>query len=136
MNKQVLNGWVIAILALVAYFSIAILLTGEVALTAGVLFFVLLIWFLIYKLRYKNLGTLELVMRMYGDLKGAVERIKERVAEDEAPRRRSATRRRQGSTEQESRRAGTPKEAPIDRTYADRIERRIREARANQDRKS
>ncbi len=134
MNKQLLAGWLIVTLTLLAYFFIAILLTGEAYTSVGVLVFVLLIWFLIYKLRYKNLGSLELVRRMYGDLKDALERMKERVAEDPPPRRRSATRRRQGSTDQESRRAGTPKEVPVDRAYADLIERRIREARARQDR--
>ena len=33
----------------------------------------------------------------------------------------------------ERRKAGTPKEVPLDRTYADSIERRVREARARQD---
>ncbi len=72
-------------------------------------------------------------MRMYGDLKGAVERIKERVAEDEAPRRAAVSRRRQVLMNSESRRADTPKVVPVDRTYVDIIERRVREARARQE---
>ncbi len=133
MNRRFLAGWLIVILALLTYFFIAILLTGEAYTSVGVLFFVLLIWFLIYKLIYKNLGVLELVMRMYGDLKGAVERIKERVAEDEAPRRAAVSRRRQVLMNRESRRADTPKVVPVDRTYVDIIERRVREARARQE---
>ncbi len=134
MNRRFPAGWSVAILALLAYFFIAILLTGEVALPVGVLLFVLLIWFLIYKLGYKNLGSLEVVLKMYADLKDALERIKERVAEQEAPRRAAEDRRRQVSTEREIRRAATPKEVPVDRTFADLIERRIGESRARQDR--
>ncbi len=134
MNQKFLAGWVIVILVLLAYFFTAILLTREVALPVGVLLFVLLIWFLIYKLRYKNLGSLEVVLKMYADLKDALERIKERVAEQEAPRRSAEDHERQAPISRESRRAATPKEFPVDRTYADLIERRIRESRARQDR--
>lgn len=133
MNRQFPAGWLIVILGLLAYFFIAILLTGETYTSVGVLFFVLAVWFLIYKLSYKSLGNLELVMKMYADLKGAVEKIKERVAEDEAPRR-TATRRRQVLMERERRKADRPQETPTaDKKYADMIERRVREARANQD---
>ncbi len=134
MNKQLLAGWLIVLLALLAYFSIAILLTGEAYTSVGVLFFVLIIWFLIYKLRYKTLRNLEVVMRMYADLKGAVERIKERVAEDEAPRRAAATRRRQVLMNRERRKASRPKDPVADKESTDRIERRVREAKARQDR--
>ncbi len=70
---------------------------------------------------------------MYADLKGAVERMKERVAEVEAPRRVATSRRRQVSTRQERRKTDSSKEFPVDRTYADLIERRVREARARQE---
>jgi hypothetical protein len=133
MNQQLPTGWMIAILTLIAYFSIGILLTGEVALFVGVLLLVLVIWFLFCKVRYKDLGNLELVMRMYADFKGTVERIKERVAEDEAPRRAAATRRSQVLTDRERRKTESSKEVPVDKKYTDRIERRVRESRANQE---
>jgi hypothetical protein len=126
-------GWLILTLALLAYFSIASLLTGEVYTSVGVLFFILLIWFLIYKLRHESLGNVGLIKRMYADSTGAVERLKERLAEDEASRRAAADRRRQVLINQESKKTDTPKEFPVDRAYADLIERRVRESRAKQD---
>ena len=134
MNKTFPTGWAIATLALIAYFSIGILLTGEVSLLVGVLLFVLVVWFLIYKLVYKNLGNLELVTRMYTDFTGTLERIKERVAEDEARRRAAADRERQVLMQRESRRADRPKESSTaDKKYTEMIERRVRESRANQE---
>ncbi len=137
MNQQFPAGWMIAILTLIAYFSIGILLTGEVALLVGVLLLVLVVWFLFCKIRYRNLGNLELVMRMYADFKGTVERIKERVAEDEAPRRAAATRRRQVLTDRQSnrerRKTESSKEVPVDKKYTETIERRVREAKAKQE---
>ena len=133
MNKQSLARWAIFTLALLAYFFIAIL-TGEAYTSVGVLFFILVVWFLIYKLRYKSLGNLELIIKMYADFTGTLERIKERVAEDEARRRTAADRRRQVLIERERRKADRPKEAFTgDKKYADSIERRVREAKANQD---
>lgn len=133
MNKQSLARWAIFTLALLAYFFIAIL-TGEAYTSVGVLFFILVVWFLIYKLRYKSLGNLELIIKMYADFTGTLERIKERVAEDEARRRTAADRRRQVLIERERRKADRPKEASTgDKKYADSIERRVREAKANQD---
>ena len=61
MNSRFPAEWLIVLLALLAYFSIAILLTGEVYTSVGVLLLVLLIWFLIYKLRYRSVGNLELI---------------------------------------------------------------------------
>ncbi len=137
MNKQFPAGWVIAILTLIAYFSLGILLTGEVALFVGVLLLVLVIWILFCKIRYKDLGNLELVMRMYADFKGTVERIKERVAEDEARRKAAADRRRRVLTDRERnrerRRTESSKEVPVDKKYTEMIERRVRESRANQE---
>ena len=134
MNKQLLAGCLIITLTLLAYFTIGILLTGEAVLLVGVLLLVLLIWVLLYKLINKNLGNIELVMRMYADLKDTLERIKARVAKDEAPRRAATYRRRQGLTNRESRKADRPQESSTaDKKYADIIERRVREAKANQD---
>jgi|SRR5215210_2315032 len=133
MNKQFSAGWIIAILTLIAYFSLGILLTGEVALLFVVLLLVLVIWFLFCKIRYKSLGNLELVMRMYADFKGTVERIKERVAEDEASRRTAADRRSQVLIDRERRKTESSKEVPVDKKYTAMIERRVRESRANQE---
>ena len=137
MNKTFPAGWAIATLALIAYFSIGILLTGEVSLLVGVLLFVLVVWFLIYKLVYKNLGNLELVTRMYTDFTGTLERIKERVAEDEARRKAAADRRSQVLTDRERnrerRKTESSKEVPVDKKYTEMIERRVRESRANQE---
>ena len=95
MNRQFPAGWLIAILALVAYLFIGSLLTGAVSLVVGVLLLVLVIWFLIYKLIYKSLGDVETVTKVYSDFTRTLERIKERLAEDEAPRRAAVDRRRQ-----------------------------------------
>ena len=89
------------------------------------LLFVLLIWFLIYKLRYKNLGNLEGVMTIYYDFAGAVDRVKERLAEGQTPRRAVADRRRQVLMNRESRKTDTPKEFPVNRIYSNLIECRI-----------
>lgn len=133
MSRHFLAGWLIVILGLLAYFFIGLLLTGEASLVVGVLFFVLISWFLIYRLRYRSVGNLELVRKMYADLKRAVERLKERLTKDEAPRRVTTSRRRQAVINRESRKTDSSKEFPVDRTYADLIERRVREARARQD---
>ena len=137
MNQRSLAGWVIAILTLIAYFSIGLLLTGEVALFVVVLFLVLVIWFLFCKIRYKSLGNLELLMRMYADFKGTVERIKERVSEDEARREAAADRRSRVLTDRERnrerRKTESSKEVPVDKKYTEMIERRVREAKANQE---
>jgi hypothetical protein len=133
MNKQFSAGWVISILALIIYFFVGVLLAAE-AITIGVLLIVLVVWLLLYKSRYKSLGALELIVRMYADFKRTIERIKERVAEDEASRRVAGSRRRQALTEWESRSAGRPNEAPTaDKKYAEMIESRVREKEANQE---
>jgi hypothetical protein len=135
MNKTFPAGWAIATLALIAYFFIAVLLTGEVSLSVTVLLLVLVIGFLTYKLKFRRLRNLELIMRMYTDFTGTLERIKERVAEDEARRRAAADRERQVLMQRESRRADRPKESSTaDKKYTEMIERRVRESRANQDR--
>ena len=136
MNKTFPAGWAIATLALIAYFFIAILLTGEVSLSVTVLLLVLVIGFLTYKLKFRRLKNLELIMRMYTDFTGTLERIKERVAEDEARRRAAADRERQVLMQRESRRADRPKESSTaDNKYTEMIERRVRESRANQDKR-
>lgn len=133
MSRHFLAGWLIVIVGLLAYFFIGLLLTKAVSLVVGVLFFVLISWFLIYKLRYRSVGNLELVRKMYADLKGAVERLKERLAKDEAPRRVATSRRRQALMNRERRKTDSSKEVPVDKRYTETIERRVREARARQD---
>ena len=134
MNKTFPAGWAIATLALIAYFFIAVLLTGEVSLSVTVLLLVLVTGFLTYKLKYRRLRNLELIMRMYTDFTGTLERIKERVAEDEARRRAAADRERHVLMQRESRRADRPRESSIaDKKYTEMIERRVRESKANQD---
>ena len=136
MNKTFPAGGAIATLALIAYFFIAILLMGEVSLAITVLLLVLVIWFLTYKLKFRRLRNLELIMRMYADFAGTLERIKERVAEDEARRSAAADRERQVLMQRESRRADRPKESSTaDKKYTEMIERRVRESRANQDKR-
>jgi hypothetical protein len=133
MNKTFPAGWAIATLALMAYFFMAILLTGKVALSVTVLLLVLVIWFLTYKLKFRRLKNLELIMRMYTDFTGTLERIKERVAEDEARREAAADRRSQVLTDRERRKTESSKEVPVDKRYTEMIERRVRESRANQE---
>ena len=139
MNKTFPAGWAIATLALIAYFFIAILLTGEVSLSVTGLLLVLVIGFLTYKLKFRRLRNLELIMRMYTDFTGAVERLIERVAEDEARREAAADRRSQVLTDRERnrerRKTESSKEVPVDKKYTEMIERRVRESRANQDKR-
>jgi hypothetical protein len=133
MNRRFSAGGLIVVSTLLTYFFIAILLTGEVALPVAVPLLVLVVWFLIYKLRYKNLGNLEVVKRIYSDLKYAIHRLKERLAENQAPRRAEASRRREALINREIRKTDTPKVIPVDKKYTDLIERRVREAKANQE---
>lgn len=134
MKKQLPTGWSITLLTLLSYFFLGLLLTGEAYTSAGVPVLVLIVWFLIYKLRHKSIGSIELVTMMYGDLKGAVERLIERAAEAESLRRAAASRRKQVLTERENKRADRPIEGDTaDKKYAEIIERRVREAKAKQD---
>ena len=134
MNKQLPTGWSITLLTLLSYFFLGLLLTGEAYTSAGVPVLVLIVWFLIYKLRHKSIGNIELVTMMYGDLKGAVERLIERAAEAESLKRAAASRRKQVLTERENKRADRPIESDTaDKKYAEIIERRVREAKAKQD---
>ena len=134
MNKQLPTGWSITLLTLLSYFFLGLLLTGEAYTSAGVPVLVLIVWFLIYKLRHKSIGNIELVTMMYGDLKGAVERLIERAAEAESLKRAAASRRKQVLTERENKRADRPIEGDTaDKKYAEIIERRVREAKVKQD---
>ena len=135
MNERFPNGWILAILTLIAYFSIGILLSGEAALLVGVLLLVLITWSIIYKAHYrKSLGNRELVVRMYDDFRGTVERIAEKVAQVEV-KRRAAEHERQTRRERRDRRVSSTrtKEDPAVEKYAEMIENRVREAKVRQD---
>jgi hypothetical protein len=127
MYKQFPATWVLVISILATYFLTAILLTGQVAAPAGVLFLVLAFWFAIYKFRYKGLENRELVTKMYAGLKGTLEGIKERIAQEEVQRRAAAEREKQARGERERRRVSRPTRDPAVSKYAEMIESRIRE---------
>ncbi len=101
-----------------------------------VLSLVLLVWFLVYRLRCRDLGNRELVGRMRADLEGRLEGIKERMAQEEALRLAKLEHQEQARLEQERRRAegasrradGSPRRDPTVAKYADMIERKVREA--------
>ncbi len=143
MNNLLPTGRITAILTLIAYFSIGILMTGEVALLIGVLLLVLVTWFASYKVKYKNSGNLQLVTRAYADFKEAIERIVERVAQKEAQRRAAGdrerqTRRRRGRQARIERGGTRASSRPTDEDpavvrYADMIESRVREAESRRD---
>lgn len=136
MNQHFSFGWVIVTLAILAYFFIGVVLVEEAVLFVGGLLLVLVGWFLVYKLRYKNVGNRGLVARMYADLKAAVEEMKESVAEEKEPRRVARARKSQYLTQREERRTVRAEEAPSadENKYAEMIERRVREAKANRER--
>jgi hypothetical protein len=135
VNERFPNGWILAILTLIAYFSIGILLSGEAALLVGVLLLVLITWWIIYEAHYrKSLGNRELVVRMYDDFRGTVERIAEKVAQVEV-KRRAAEHERQTRRERRDRRVSSTrtKEDPAVEKYAEMIENRVRDAKVRQD---
>lgn len=74
----------------------------------------------------------KIVTKMYADVEGTVEGIKENVVEDKEPRRVAAAK---SQSFMERRKAGRTEEAPsADKRYAEMIERRVREAKANRER--
>ena len=133
MNKEFPTAWLLVISLLVAYLLIGTLLTGEAAPFIGVLFLVLILWFLIYKFRYEDLGNRELVTRMYTELKGTLQGMleKERMAQEEAQRRAAAKHERLARMKQE-RKARPMKGLDVSR-YADMIENKVREGKESGD---
>lgn len=134
MDKRFTIGWVFVVSVLGAYFLLGSLSTGGVIQPASVLIFVLILWFSVYKLRYKGLGNRGLVTKMRADLEGTLERIKEMMAQQEA--RRLATleheeqawpERERRRAEGERRRASSPTRDPAVGKYASMIESRVRE---------
>jgi ABC-type siderophore export system fused ATPase/permease subunit len=127
MGKQFLTARVLVISILTTYFLAAILSTGQVAAPAGVLILVLVLWFLVYRFRYKGLDNRELVTKMYADLAGTLEGMKERIAQEEAQKRVAEEREKQARWERERRRASMPTKDPAVGKYAEMIENRVRE---------
>lgn len=79
------------------------------------------------------MGNLELIKRIYSDLKYTIHQLKERLAENQAPTRAEAPRRREALMNREIRKTDTPKVVSVDKKYTHLIERRAREAKANQE---
>ena len=137
MYKRFSAGWVLVVWVLASYFLLGTLAAGGAAPPALVLSLVLLVWFLVYRLRCRGLENRELVGRMRADLEGTLEGIKERVAQEEARRLAGVEHEEQARLERERRRAegarrradGSPRRDPVMAKYADVIESKVREAR-------
>ena len=134
MDKRFTVGRVLVVSVLAAYLLLGALSTGGVALPIGVLLLILILWFSVYRLRHKGLGNQELVTKMHADLKGTLERIEERVAQEEARRRaaeeheeRARVEREKRRVEGERRKASIPARDPAVSKYAEMIENKVRE---------
>src|SRR3954468_4133476 len=127
MGKQFPAARGLVVLILTTYLFTAIFSTGQVAAPAGGLILVLVLWFLVYRFRYKDLGNQELVTKMYTDLAGTLEGMKERIAQEEAQKRLAEEREKQARWERERRRASMPIRDPSASKYAEMIENRVRE---------
>ena len=134
MDKRFTIRWVFVASVLGPYVLLGILSTGEVIPPASVLVLVLVVWFSVYKLRHRGLGNREIVTKMRADLEGTLERIKERMAQQEARRLATLDHEKQARLEQERRRAeGERRKAssstrdPAVSKYAEMIESRVRE---------
>lgn len=134
MDNWFTIGRVFVVSVLGAYFLLGILSTGEVIPPASVLVLVLVVWFLVYKLRYRGLGNREIVTKMRADLEGTLEGIKEKMAQQEARRLATLEHEEQARLEQERRRAererrraSGPTRDPAVSKYAELIESRVRE---------
>jgi F0F1-type ATP synthase membrane subunit b/b' len=134
MYKRFTIGWAFVVSFLAVYFLLGTLSTGGVAPPASVLVLVLAVWFSVYKLRNKGLGSRELVTKMRADLEGTLEGIKERMAQQEARRLATLEHEEQARLERERRRAegkirrasGPTRDTAVSE-YAEMIESRVRE---------
>ena len=118
---------------LAAYLFLATLLTGGAKLPVGVLLAVLVLWFSVYRVRHRGLGSRQTASRMYSDLTGAIERMAEehRAADERAREAAAAQDERLARMERERReRVPRTEEDPAVGRYAEMIERRVREAQA------
>ena len=134
MDKRftAVRGLVVSVLA--AYLLLGALSTGGVAMPIGVLFLVLILWFSVYRFRHKGLGKRELVAKMQADLKGTLERIEERMAQQGARKRaaeeheeRARMERERRRVERETTKTSMPARDPTMSRYAEMIENRVRE---------
>jgi Sec-independent protein translocase protein TatA len=135
MDKRFSVARVLVVSVLAAYFLLGILTTGGVAPPVSVLVLILVLWFSVYKLRHKGLEHREIITKMKADLEGTLEKIKERIAQEEDRRRAAAEHEEQARVERERRRAegarirasSSPKDPAVSK-YAEMIESRVREA--------
>jgi sRNA-binding protein len=91
-------------------------------------------WFSVYRFRHKSLGDRELITKMRTDLRGTLEVIEGRLAQQEAKRRAEAEHEEQARLERErrraegeKRRATRPAMDPVMSKYAAMIESRVKE---------
>ena len=134
MYKRFTAARALVVSVLAAYFLLGILTTGGVVPPASVLVLVVVLWFSAYKLRHKGLGYREITTKMKVDLEGALQKIKERIAQEEDRRRVAAEQEDQAHVERERRRAegarirasGSLKDPAVSK-YAEMIESRVRE---------
>src|ERR671921_665401 len=134
MDKRFTAVRVLVVSVLAAYLLLGALSTGGVALPIGVLFLVLILWFSVYRVRHKGMGKRELATKMQADLKGTLERIEERIAQEEARKRateehkeRARVERAERRVKGERRKASIPARDPAVRRYAEMIENKVRE---------
>ena len=104
MDKRFTAVRVLVVSVLAAYLLLGALSTGGVALPIGVLLLGLILWFSVYRFRHNGLGNRELVTKMHADLKGTLERIEERMAQEEAQRRAAEEHEERARVEREKRR--------------------------------
>jgi hypothetical protein len=134
MGKRFTAVRVLVVSVLAAYLLLGALSTGGVALPIGVLLLVFILWFSMYRVRHKGSGNRELVTKMDADLKGTLERIEERIAQEEARRRAAEEHEELARVEREKRRgegerrkASITARAPAVSRYAEMIENKVRE---------
>jgi hypothetical protein len=134
MGKRFTAVRVLVVSVLATYLLLGALSTAGVALPIGVLLLVFILWFSMYRVRHKGSGNRELVTKMHADLKGTLERIEERIAQEEVRRRaaedheeRARVEREKRRVEGERRKASITAKDPAVRRYADMIETKVRE---------
>jgi len=131
MDKRFTAVRVLVVTVLAAYLLLGSLSTGGVAPPIGVLLLVLILWFSVYKVRHKGLGNGELLTKVQADLKGTLERMEERMAQEGARRRaaeeheeRARVEREKRRVEGERRKASIPTRDPAVSRYAEMIEKK------------
>lgn len=128
MDKRFPAVRALVVSVLAAYFLIGTLSTGGVVGPIGVLFVVLVLWFSVYRFRYKGLGNRELLAKMRADLERTLKSIEEKLAREEARRRAAEEHEERVHAERELRRANRPVRDPTVGKYAGMIESRVRES--------